>query len=161
MSAETFSGSPGKRAAHGVGHASSAAYHGAPHRWHPALQCLPSARSAAPASVLSSIEEAIEDIRNGKMVILVDDEDRENEGDLCMAADLVTPEAINFMATHGRGLICLSLEEEQLQRLKLNMMVPEHENTAQYGTAFTVSIEAREGVTTGISAHDRARRCRW
>ena len=106
---------------------------------------------------LSSVEDAIADIRAGKMVILVDDEDRENEGDLCMAADLVTPEAINFMATHGRGLICLSLEEEQLDRLKLSMMVPEHENTAQYGTAFTVSIEAREGVTTGISAHDRAR----
>ena len=106
---------------------------------------------------VASVEEAIADIREGKMVILVDDEDRENEGDLCMAADLVTPDAINFMATHGRGLICLSLEEEQLKKLRLSMMVPDHENTAQYGTAFTISIEAREGVTTGISAHDRAR----
>jgi 3,4-dihydroxy 2-butanone 4-phosphate synthase/GTP cyclohydrolase II len=109
-----------------------------------------------PGSVLSGIEEAIEDIRAGKMVILVDDEDRENEGDLCMAAEAVTPEAINFMAKHGRGLICLTLDEEQLNRLHLGMMVPDFENTAAYGTAFTVSIEAREGVTTGISAHDRA-----
>jgi 3,4-dihydroxy 2-butanone 4-phosphate synthase/GTP cyclohydrolase II len=109
-----------------------------------------------PGSVLSSIEEAIEDIRAGKMVILVDDEDRENEGDLCMAAEAVTPEAINFMAIHGRGLICLTLDEEHLDRLHLGMMVPDFENTAAYGTAFTVSIEAREGVTTGISAHDRA-----
>ena len=90
------------------------------------------------------------------MVVLVDDEDRENEGDLCMAAEAVTPEAINFMATHGRGLICLALTESQLKKLHLGMMVPDYENTAAYGTAFTVSIEAREGVTTGISAHDRA-----
>jgi 3,4-dihydroxy 2-butanone 4-phosphate synthase/GTP cyclohydrolase II len=109
-----------------------------------------------PETVLNPIEEAIEDIRAGKMVILVDDEDRENEGDLCMAAEKVTPEAINFMATHGRGLICLSLEDEQLSRLHLGMMVPDYENTATFGTAFTVSIEAREGVTTGISAADRA-----
>jgi len=109
-----------------------------------------------PDSVLSTIDAAIEDIRAGKMVILVDDEDRENEGDLCMAAEAVTPEAINFMATHGRGLICLSLEEEQMAKLHLSMMVPDYENTATYGTAFTVSIEAREGVSTGISAHDRA-----
>ena len=109
-----------------------------------------------PESIVSSIKSAIEDIKAGKMVILVDDEDRENEGDLCMAAETVTPEAINFMATHGRGLICLSLEEEQLERLHLGMMVPDYENTATYGTAFTISIEAREGVTTGISAHDRA-----
>ena len=105
---------------------------------------------------LSTIEEALAEIRAGRMVILVDDEDRENEGDLCMAAEMVSPEAINFMATHGRGLICLSLAEEQMERLKLTMMVPEHENTATHGTAFTVSIEAREGVTTGISAEDRA-----
>jgi 3,4-dihydroxy 2-butanone 4-phosphate synthase/GTP cyclohydrolase II len=105
---------------------------------------------------LSSIEAALGEIRAGRMVILVDDEDRENEGDLCMAAEMVSPEAINFMATHGRGLICLSLAEEQMERLKLTMMVPEHENTATHGTAFTVSIEAREGVTTGISAEDRA-----
>ncbi|MDP6980506.1 MAG: bifunctional 3,4-dihydroxy-2-butanone-4-phosphate synthase/GTP cyclohydrolase II [Myxococcota bacterium] len=110
-----------------------------------------------PDSIVSTVKEAIEDIKAGKMVILVDDEDRENEGDLCMAADLVTPEAINFMAKYGRGLICLSLEEEQLEQLHLGMMVPDYENTATYGTAFTVSIEAREGVTTGISAHDRAR----
>jgi 3,4-dihydroxy 2-butanone 4-phosphate synthase/GTP cyclohydrolase II len=88
------------------------------------------------------------------MVILVDDEDRENEGDLTMAAELVTPEAINFMAMYGRGLICLSLTEEQVARLKLPMMV--HENTSSFGTAFTVSIDARQGVTTGISAADRA-----
>ncbi len=110
-----------------------------------------------PDSIVSPVEDAIEDIRQGKMVVLVDDEDRENEGDLCMAADAVTPEAINFMATHGRGLICLSLEEEQLTKLHLGMMVPDYENSATYGTAFTISIEAREGVTTGISAHDRAR----
>jgi 3,4-dihydroxy 2-butanone 4-phosphate synthase/GTP cyclohydrolase II len=110
-----------------------------------------------PETVLNTIGEAVEDIRAGKMVILVDDEDRENEGDLCMAAEKVTPEAINFMATHGRGLICLSLEDEQLSKLHLGMMVPDYENTATFGTAFTVSIEAREGVTTGISAADRAR----
>ena len=109
-----------------------------------------------PGSALSSIEDAIAEIRAGGMVILVDDEDRENEGDLCMAAEAVTPEAINFMATHGRGLICLALTEEQIDRLHLGMMVPDYENTAIFGTAFTISIEAREGVTTGISAHDRA-----
>jgi 3,4-dihydroxy 2-butanone 4-phosphate synthase/GTP cyclohydrolase II len=91
------------------------------------------------------------------MVILVDDEDRENEGDLCMAADKCTPEAINFMARYGRGLICLPLEDEQLNQLHLGMMVPDFENSTPYGTAFTVSIEAREGVTTGISAADRSR----
>ena len=110
-----------------------------------------------PESIVSSIQSALADIAAGKMVILVDDEDRENEGDLCMAAEAVTPESINFMATYGRGLICLSLEDEQLERLHLGMMVPDYENTATYGTAFTVSIEAREGVTTGISAQDRAR----
>ena len=112
---------------------------------------------SVPAPGLSTISEAIADIAAGKMVILVDDEDRENEGDLCMAADKVTPEAINFMAKYGRGLICLPLEEEQLERLHLGMMVPDYENTTPFGTAFTVSIEAREGVTTGISAADRAR----
>ena len=110
-----------------------------------------------PAPGLSPISEAIADIAAGKMVILVDDEDRENEGDLCMAADQITPEAINFMAKFGRGLICLSLEEEQLDKLHLGMMVPDYENSTPFGTAFTVSIEAREGVTTGISAADRAR----
>jgi 3,4-dihydroxy 2-butanone 4-phosphate synthase/GTP cyclohydrolase II len=103
---------------------------------------------------LSAIEEAIADIRDGKMVILVDDEDRENEGDLTLAAEFVTPEAINFMARHGRGLICMSITEEKAQALRLPPMV--HDNTAAFGTAFTVSIEARKGVSTGISAHDRA-----
>ncbi|OPL13174.1 MAG: 3,4-dihydroxy-2-butanone 4-phosphate synthase [delta proteobacterium ML8_D] len=103
---------------------------------------------------LSSIEEAIEDIQAGKMIILVDDEDRENEGDLAMAAETVTPEAINFMARYGRGLICLALTENQVNKLNLPMMTDR--NTCRYGTAFTVSIEAKNGVTTGISAHDRA-----
>jgi 3,4-dihydroxy 2-butanone 4-phosphate synthase/GTP cyclohydrolase II len=106
---------------------------------------------------IASVEAAIEDIRQGRMVILVDDADRENEGDLCLAAEKVTPEAINFMAKHGRGLVCLSLTDERLRQLRLEMMVPDHENNSGFGTAFTVSIEAREGVTTGISAHDRAR----
>jgi len=100
------------------------------------------------------IAEALEEIREGKMVILVDDEDRENEGDLCMAAEKVTPEAVNFMAKHGRGLICLSLIEEKVEGLQLPMMVSN--NQSRFGTAFTVSIEARRGVTTGISAADRA-----
>ena len=99
-------------------------------------------------------EAALEDIRQGKMVILVDDEDRENEGDLTMAAEKVTPEAINFMARYGRGLICLSLTDEKLNELRLPMMVSE--NTSRFQTAFTVSIDARKGVTTGISAADRA-----
>jgi 3,4-dihydroxy 2-butanone 4-phosphate synthase/GTP cyclohydrolase II len=103
---------------------------------------------------LATIQEAIDDIRSGKMVILVDDEDRENEGDLTMAAQMVTPEAINFMATHGRGLICLSMVPDKIEQLKLAMMV--RDNESPYNTAFTVSIEARQGVTTGISAHDRA-----
>jgi 3,4-dihydroxy 2-butanone 4-phosphate synthase/GTP cyclohydrolase II len=104
--------------------------------------------------MIQKIEEALEDIRQGKMVILVDDEDRENEGDLTMAAEKVTPEAINFMAKYGRGLICLSLTEERLNELRLPMMVSE--NTSRFQTAFTVSIDARKGVTTGISAADRA-----
>jgi len=103
---------------------------------------------------IHTIEEAIEDIRQGKMVILVDDEDRENEGDLTMAAEKVTPEAINFMAKYGRGLICLSLTPEKVEALDLPQMAKENE--ASFGTAFTVSIEARHGVTTGISASDRA-----
>ena len=103
---------------------------------------------------LSKIEDAIADIRDGKMVILVDDEDRENEGGLTLAAEFVTPEAINFMARHGRGLICLSITEEKAQELQLPPMV--HDNSSAFGTAFTVSIEARRGVSTGISAHDRA-----
>src|SRR5215472_746392 len=102
------------------------------------------------------IAGAIADVRAGKMVILVDDEDRENEGDLTMAAQFVTPEAINFMATHGRGLICLALSEEQVERMKLPMMEAPGRLGPPLGTAFTVSIEARTGATTGISAADRA-----
>jgi 3,4-dihydroxy 2-butanone 4-phosphate synthase/GTP cyclohydrolase II len=103
---------------------------------------------------VAKIEEAIEEIRKGRMVILVDDEDRENEGDLTMAAEMVTPEAINFMAKYGRGLICLTLTAEKCDDLNLPPMVSS--NTSSFGTAFTVSIEAKRGVTTGISAADRA-----
>ena len=106
--------------------------------------------------LLQRVNQAIEAIRAGKMVVLVDDEDRENEGDLCMAADLVTPEAINFMATHGRGLICLTLTEAQVERLALPMMSSPGRGGPPLGTAFTVSIEAKAGVTTGISAADRS-----
>jgi 3,4-dihydroxy 2-butanone 4-phosphate synthase/GTP cyclohydrolase II len=102
------------------------------------------------------IAGAIADVRAGKMVILVDDEDRENEGDLTMAAQFATPDAINFMATHGRGLICVTLNEEQVERIKLPMMRTPGRSGPALGTAFTVSIEARRGVTTGISAADRA-----
>jgi 3,4-dihydroxy 2-butanone 4-phosphate synthase/GTP cyclohydrolase II len=115
----------------------------------------PRTRTLDPA-VTKRIADAIAEIRAGKMVILVDDEDRENEGDLTMAAQFVTPEAINFMATHGRGLICVTLNEEQVDRLKLPMMETPGRLTPALGTAFTVSIEARHGVTTGISAADRA-----
>jgi len=103
----------------------------------------------------NSVEEAIEDIRQGRIVIVVDDEDRENEGDLTVAAAKVTPETINFMATYGRGLICLAMTGERLDALQIPMMVGE--NTSKFGTGFTVSIEARHGVTTGISAADRAK----
>ena len=103
----------------------------------------------------NTVDEALVDIAAGKMVILVDDEDRENEGDLCMAAEKITPEAINFMAKYGRGLICLSLTPERVDELKLRMMTDD--NTSAFGTAFTVSIEAKKGVTTGISAADRAK----
>jgi 3,4-dihydroxy 2-butanone 4-phosphate synthase/GTP cyclohydrolase II len=103
---------------------------------------------------ISTIEEAIADIQNGKVIVLVDDEDRENEGDFMVAAEKVTPEIINFMALHGRGLICLTLTEDRCKELDLPQMVSR--NTAKYGTAFTVSIEARKGVTTGISAADRS-----
>jgi 3,4-dihydroxy 2-butanone 4-phosphate synthase/GTP cyclohydrolase II len=105
---------------------------------------------------LGRVQAAIDAIRQGKMVILVDDEDRENEGDLCMAASLVTAEAISFMAVHGRGLICLTLTEQQVDRLELPMMQLPDRPGPPLGTAFTVSIEARRGVTTGISAADRA-----
>lgn len=103
---------------------------------------------------LATVEEVIEDIRWGKSVIIVDDEGRENEGDLAIAAQWATPEAINFMATHGRGLICISLTGERLEELRLPMMVDK--NTATFGTAFTVSVDIIEGATTGISAYDRA-----
>ena len=103
---------------------------------------------------LSTIEEAIEDIRNGRMIVLVDDEDRENEGDLIMAAQLATPQAINFMTKFGRGLVCLPLENRRIQELGLPQMTPR--NQSRHSTAFTVSIEAKEGITTGISAFDRA-----
>ncbi len=106
----------------------------------------------------ATVKEAIEDIRKGKMVILVDDEDRENEGDFCFAAEHVTPEKINFMAIHGRGLICLSLTDERLKQLDIPLMV--EKNTSRFETAFAVSIDARTGITTGISAYDRARTIR-
>ena len=107
-----------------------------------------------PEAPFCRVEEALEEIRQGRMIVLVDDADRENEGDLCMAAEKVTPEAINFMARFGRGLVCLSLSEERCEELNLSMMVAQ--NTSNYGTAFCESIEARRGVTTGISAADRA-----
>ncbi len=106
-------------------------------------------------AAISSIEEIIEDARNGKMFILVDAEDRENEGDLVIPATFATPEAVNFMAKHGRGLICLAMTQERAHALQLDMMTRNNRESMQ--TAFTVSIEAREGVTTGISAHDRSR----
>lgn len=107
------------------------------------------------SAAISSIDEIIEDARNGRMYILIDAEDRENEGDLIIPASFATPEAVNFMARFGRGLICLAMTDERSRALNLNMMA--RENRESMGTAFTVSIEAKEGVTTGISAHDRAR----
>ena len=105
--------------------------------------------------VIPSVEEIIEDARNGRMFVLIDHEDRENEGDLVIPAQMATPDAINFMATHGRGLICLALTSERVDQLGLELMSTN--NSSRHETAFTISIEAREGVTTGISAHDRAR----
>ncbi len=105
-----------------------------------------------------SVARALEDLRAGRMVIVVDDQDRENEGDLTMAADLVTAEAINFMASHGRGLICLALTEELVEALRLPMMT--HDNRSPHGTAFTVSVDARQGISTGISARERAQTIR-
>lgn len=102
----------------------------------------------------STIEEAIKDLQDGKMIIITDDEDRENEGDLCVAAEFATPDIINFMATHGRGLICLSMTGERLDELEIPLMV--QDNTSAYGTAFCVSIESKHNVTTGISAYDRS-----
>jgi 3,4-dihydroxy 2-butanone 4-phosphate synthase/GTP cyclohydrolase II len=107
-------------------------------------------------SVLSSIETAIDACRRGEMVIIVDDEDRENEGDLVMAAAHMTAEAVNFMVTEGRGLLCLAMRGAMLDRLKIPMMVPQAHNTSGFGTGFTISVEAAHGVTTGISAEDRA-----
>jgi 3,4-dihydroxy 2-butanone 4-phosphate synthase / GTP cyclohydrolase II len=107
------------------------------------------------SSPFTDVETAIGEIRQGRIIVVVDDEDRENEGDLTIAAEFATPEAINFMAKHGRGLICLALTEDRLDYLRLGMMTTH--NTSQYGTAFTESIDARDGVTTGISAYDRAR----
>jgi len=104
----------------------------------------------------ATIEEAIKDVQEGRIVIIVDDEDRENEGDLMIAAEKVTPAAINFMATHGRGLVCLAMTAHRLDELNIPLMVADHSNTSQYGSAFCVSIEARRNVSTGISGHDRA-----
>ncbi|GHT84988.1 3,4-dihydroxy-2-butanone-4-phosphate synthase [Betaproteobacteria bacterium] len=119
------------------------------------LHHIPPQQDSGKISALSPISEIIDEIRAGHIVILVDDEDRENEGDLLMAAEFVTPEAINFMVTHGRGLVCLTLTAERCAQLGLEQMV--RDNRAPHGTAFTASIEAATGVTTGISAHDRAR----
>jgi 3,4-dihydroxy 2-butanone 4-phosphate synthase / GTP cyclohydrolase II len=105
---------------------------------------------------IATISEALEDFRAGRMIIVVDDEDRENEGDLVLAAEKVTPEAINFMTLRGRGLICVALPAERLEALRIPMMTPGGVNTSRFGTAFTVSVDARHGTTTGISAHDRA-----
>jgi 3,4-dihydroxy 2-butanone 4-phosphate synthase/GTP cyclohydrolase II len=108
-----------------------------------------------PNSPFTDVPTAIEEVRAGRMIVVVDDEDRENEGDLTLAAEKVTPEAINFMAKFGRGLVCLAMTEERLEHLRIGPMTSE--NTSQYGTAFCEAIDARDGVTTGISAHDRAR----
>jgi len=104
----------------------------------------------------SSIPEALDDFRAGKMIVVVDDEDRENEGDLTIAAEKVTPEAVNFMARYGRGLVCLPMTGERLDELRIPLMVRDEQNSARFGTAFCVPIEARQGTTTGISAADRA-----
>jgi 3,4-dihydroxy 2-butanone 4-phosphate synthase/GTP cyclohydrolase II len=108
-----------------------------------------------PSPVFTDVPTALEEIRAGRMIVVVDDEDRENEGDLTLAAEKVTPEAINFMAKHGRGLVCLAMTEERLDHLRIGPMTAE--NTATYGTAFCEAIDARDGVTTGISAYDRSR----
>src|ERR1017187_2153571 len=107
-----------------------------------------------PHSPFTDVATAIDEIREGRMIVVVDDEDRENEGDLTLAAEKVTPEAINFMAKHGRGLVCLAMTEERLDHLRIGNMTAE--NTSQYGTAFCEAIDARDGVTTGISAYDRS-----
>ena len=112
----------------------------------------------SPESPFTDVPDAIEEIRAGRMIVVVDDEDRENEGDLTLAAEKVTPEAINFMVKYGRGLVCLAMTEERLEHLNIGPMTAE--NTSQYGTAFCEAIDARQGVTTGISAHDRAQTIR-
>src|SRR6266404_633894 len=109
----------------------------------------------SPVAPFTDVATAIEEIRAGRMIVVVDDEDRENEGDLTLAAEKVTPEAINFMAKYGRGLICLAMTEERLEHLRIDPMTAE--NTSNYGTAFCEAIDARDGVSTGISAYDRAR----
>src|SRR5689334_7630079 len=108
-----------------------------------------------PQAPFTDVPTAIQEIQAGRMIVVVDDEDRENEGDLTLAAERVTPEAINFMAKYSRGLVCLALTEERLDHLRIGPMTAE--NTSQFGTAFCEAIDAREGVTTGISAYDRAR----
>src|SRR2546426_8608618 len=107
-----------------------------------------------PHRQFTDVPPAIDEIRAGRMIVVIDDEDRENEGDLTLAAEKVTPEAINFMARHGRGLVCLAMTEERLDHLRIGPMTSE--NTSQYGTAFCEAIDARDGITTGISAYDRA-----
>ncbi len=121
-------------------------------------QRLPKDRTEGQAysAPFATIEEALQDLREGKFVVLVDDEDRENEGDLIMAAEKVTPDAINFMARHGRGLVCVAMPGERLDELRIPMMVQDFDNTSRLGTAFTVTVEAKRDTTTGISAHDRA-----
>ena len=107
-----------------------------------------------PKPPFTDVVTVIDEIRAGRMIVVVDDEDRENEGDLTLAAERVTPEAINFMVKYGRGLVCLAMTEERLEHLRIGPMTAE--NTSQYGTAFCEAIDARDGVTTGISAYDRA-----
>ena len=114
-----------------------------------------SKREESSKKKFSSIEDAMDDVRQGKMIVIVDDEDRENEGDLMVASEKVTPEAINFMAKYGRGLICLALTEDRTRELGLSMMVDDNESA--FETPFTVSIDARNGITTGISASDRSK----
>src|SRR6202000_977534 len=111
-------------------------------------------RTMAQSPQFCDVEAALQDIRAGRMIVVIDDEDRENEGDLTMAAEKVTPEAINFMAKYGRGLVCLAMTEERLDYLRLGQM--SSENTSNFGTAFTESVDAKDGVTTGISAYDRS-----
>src|SRR6476620_4127342 len=107
-------------------------------------------------SYLKRVELAINEIKQGKLVIVTDHPDREDEGDFIMAAEKITPETMNFIIRHSSGIVCLSLEEKQLKQLSLPFMVAPHENTSLRGTPFTISIDAREGITTGVSAHDRA-----